>query len=57
MDVLLISATDIKGGRGDVRDRMLPSLVESGRALGNNRMTLALLLQNCAVESLPAFSV
>jgi len=41
-------------GRGNVRDRMLQSLVESERTLGEGRMILGLLRQNCAAEDLPA---
>jgi hypothetical protein len=56
MEVILISTTDIKGGRGDVLERMLQSLVESERMLGEHRMVLALLLQNCETETLPAIA-
>jgi hypothetical protein len=62
MNIVLISTTDMKGGRSDVRDRMLQSLVESERTLRGDSMVLALLLQNCAAENsnailtaLPAF--
>ena len=62
MNLVLISTTDMKGGRADVRDRMLHALVESERTLRGDRMMLALLLQNCPPPelhtleiSLPAF--
>ncbi len=44
----------MRGGRVDVRDRMLQSLVESERTLRENRMVLGLLLQNCDAEEVPA---
>jgi hypothetical protein len=56
VNVVLISTTDLKGGRSDVRERMLQSLVESQRTLGGERMQLALLLQNCSTEELRSFA-
>jgi len=56
MNLILVSTTDMRGGRSDVRDRMLQALIESERALGGDRTVLALLLQNCAAEELPAFA-
>jgi hypothetical protein len=47
VDIFLISTTDMKGERGEARARMLKSLVESQRALGEQRISLWLLLQNC----------
>jgi len=52
MNLTLISTTDMKGGRSDVRERMLQALVESERALGGDRMVLAFLLQNCPADEL-----
>lgn len=52
MNLILISTTDMKGGRADVRDRMLHALVESERTLGGDRMVLAFLLQNCPPDAL-----
>jgi glycosyltransferase involved in cell wall biosynthesis len=52
MDIILISTTDMKGGRADLRDRMLQSLVESQLTLSKDRMVLELLLQNCPSEKL-----
>jgi hypothetical protein len=56
MDVILISTTDMKGGRADVRDRMLRSMVESSLALGVDRMVLAMLLQNFDPKDLPSLA-
>lgn len=44
------------GGRDDVRDRMLQSLVESQHALSGHAMSLSLLLQNCDSQQLAAFA-
>jgi hypothetical protein len=52
MNLMLISTTDMEGGRSDVRDRMLQALVESERELGGDRMVLAFLLQNCPKDAL-----
>lgn len=52
MYLILISTTDMKGGRSDVRDRMLQALVQSERALGGDRTVLALLLQNFPPDEL-----
>jgi len=52
MNIVLISTTDMKGGRADVRDRMLESMAESERTLRDDRLVLALLLQNCEPEDL-----
>ena len=57
MNLILISTTDMKGGRADVRDRMLQALGESERTLRGDRMVLALLLQNCPPEELRAFAM
>lgn len=46
----------MSGGRVDVRDRMLKSLVESHGALGENRMVLAMLLQNCRADEVSALA-
>jgi len=46
----------MRGGRGGVRDRMLQSLVESQSALGEQRISLSLMLQNCDSEELAAFA-
>ena len=51
LDIVLISTTDMRGGRVDVRERMLNSLVESQGTLGDNRLVLSMLLQNCAAEN------
>jgi hypothetical protein len=56
MDVILISTTDIKAERGDARNRMLQSLIDSERTLSGARMVLGLLLQNCATSALPVFA-
>jgi hypothetical protein len=56
LDIFLISTTDMKGERGEVRDRMLQSLVESQRTLGERRISLSLLLQNCDSGELAAFA-
>lgn len=53
MNIVLISTTDMKGGRADVRDRMLQSLVDSKRDLLGDRLVLALLLQNCSAAEMP----
>jgi len=50
MNIVLISTTDMKGGRADLRSRMLQSLVESQVTLNNDRMALEFLLQNCSSE-------
>jgi hypothetical protein len=41
----------MRGGRVDVRERMLKSLIESQDSLGGNRMTLSMLLQNSGTEN------
>ena len=46
----------MSGGRGEVRDRMLQSLVESQRAPGERRIDLRLLLQSCDSGELAAFA-
>jgi hypothetical protein len=56
VNIVLISTSDLKGGRADMRDRMVQSLVESERTLQGDRMVLALLLQNCAGENGSAIS-
>ncbi len=57
MNIVLVSTTDMKGGRADVRDRMLQSLIESESTLRGERMVLALLLQNCAGDNSKAISM
>jgi Glycosyltransferase like family 2 len=42
----------MSGGRVDVRERMLDSLVESQHSLGENRLVLSMLLQNQPVADL-----
>jgi hypothetical protein len=44
----------MSGGRVDVRDRMLNSLVESQNTLGENRLVLSMLLQNQRAADLSA---
>jgi len=46
----------MKGERGEVRARMLNSLVESQRSLGEQRISLFLLLQNCDSAELASFA-
>jgi hypothetical protein len=57
MKIVLISTSDMKGGRADVRDRMLQSLVESERTLQGDSLVLALLLQNCTAVNSTAISM
>lgn len=54
--IVLISTTDMRGGRDEVRGRMLQSMVDSQRALPDRRVTLSLLLQSCNSEELAAFA-
>jgi hypothetical protein len=56
LDIFLISTTDMKDERGEVRARMLRSLVESQRALREQRICLDLLLQNCDSAELASFA-
>jgi hypothetical protein len=56
VDIFLISTTDMKGGRREVRERMLQSVVDSRQALGERRIRLWLLLQNCDAGELAAFA-
>lgn len=56
MDVLLISTTDLEAARGGELQRMLQALSETQRALGDHRLTLYLLLQNCRPEKLAALT-
>jgi hypothetical protein len=56
LNIFLISTSDMRGGRGEVRGRMLQSIVESQRALREQRISLCLLLQNCDSEELAAFA-
>jgi hypothetical protein len=56
MQVILVSTSDMRDDRGEVRARLLRSLVESERALGGNRIVLHLLLQNCGPQSLAEFA-
>lgn len=46
----------MRGGRVDVRHRMLQSLVESQHSLRGHEITLFLLLQNCTPGELAAFA-
>ena len=55
-DFVLISTTDMSSARGEVRARMLQSLVESQGALREQRISLRLLLQNCDSEELTGFA-
>src|SRR5689334_7737704 len=54
MQVLLVSTTDLKSPRRDVLDRMLASMVVSAEELSQDRLTLAMLFQNCGEGRLPA---
>src|ERR1043165_6292063 len=54
MQVLLISTTDLKAARRDMLDRMLASMVVSAQELPQDRLTLAMLFQNCSESRLPA---
>jgi hypothetical protein len=56
LDIFLISTTDMKGGRREVCGRMLQSLIESQCALGEQPMSLHMLLQNCDSRELAAFA-
>jgi hypothetical protein len=56
LDIFLISTTDMKGGRREVCDRMLQSLAESQGTLGEQRISLHMLLQNCDSLELAAFT-
>lgn len=56
MDVVLLSTTDMKGGRETVRERMLESLAASARELSSaHPLALHMLLQNCGSQDLAAF--
>ena len=55
MDILLISTTDL-GGRSDLRERMLASMTASQRMLPQDKLTLALLYQNCRADDLAALA-
>jgi len=46
----------MRGGRVEVRDRMLQSVVESQSTLLGQRIKLSLLLQNCDAERLASFA-
>jgi hypothetical protein len=56
LDIFLISTTDMRGARDEVRGRMLQSLVESQRAMRGHRIALSLLLQSCDSQELAGFA-
>jgi hypothetical protein len=53
MDVLLISTTDLQGGRTEVRDRMVKHLVDSETKVSGHGLHLSFLWQNCPADALP----
>lgn len=55
MDIVLLSTTDLKGGREKLRERLLQSLDAPLRALGGHRLALHMLLQNCGAQELASF--
>jgi hypothetical protein len=56
MKVILISTTDMKGGRADVLDRMSRSMAESSAGLGADGLTLTILFQICDPKDLPSLT-
>jgi hypothetical protein len=56
MNVVLISTTDVKNARDAVWQRMLASMVESKRTLGESRVRLCVVLQNCSAAEFPAYA-
>jgi hypothetical protein len=56
MHVVLISTTDVKNARDAVWQRMLTSMVESKHTLGDKRVRLCVVLQNCPEAEFPAYA-